>query len=429
MTDLAALEHDLARIKAGDDPDQWALAAYRLAVAKSETARRPDDLDGALQLLERASRILTAHRAPLEHSRILTAAASCHRAAGRPEQALDLFEQAAELAAPRAAPVERAAALLNVGLIHAETGVPERAVTFLDAAVEALDPPTGEQGSRLLGAALVNRAQAHQAKGDTDSVAAAISDYERAVAVLPPDSPQAGMAAHGLGTALLERNAAAPLAAPLDAAMASFERALTVFGPTAYPFQHAITKHSLAIAYERRGRPGDLARALASVEASLGFFDPRLHPHQWQTAIEALGRLEQTLEATGEPGPRMGHIVGLMATTSADERTGLLRERLLRVASQPLARVDAELDGLTTAMLGLPLDAYDRVLRSLITVLMELPDGMLEAAAAAVCRAHQASDDTESRDRALDTVIHDTLFGPQRVRVRDLLEERGWIRP
>ncbi len=429
MSDLAALGAALADVRLGEDPDRWALAAYRLAVAKSELVSRPAELVEALGLLEQASRVLTAQRAPLEHSRILTATASCHRAAGRTSQAVALFEQAAELAGPRASLAERAASLVNVGLTQAEAGRAGDALAALDAAIALLDNPTDDEGARLLGAALVNRAQAHQANGDDESLEAAVKDYEAALGVLAVDGPQAGMAAHGLGAAQLERHRRTPTAALLDAAMVAFERALVSFGPTTHRFQHAVVRHSAALAYEQRGLPGDLARALNSVEASLVLFDPRLHQAQWRTAVEALARFERKLDESDGPRSRMGHIVGLLATLDGDARTGLLRERLRNVASQPRPRLEAELEALTSSLVERSHDEYQGLLVSLIAVLMELPDGVLDVACQAICLAHGTTRDTVERDRILDEVIHDILFGPQRVRVRDLLEANGWVRP
>jgi hypothetical protein len=46
-----------------------------------------------------------------------------------------------------------------------------------------------------------------------------------------------------------------------------------------------------------------------------------------------------------------------------------------------------------------------------------------------LCIAHRACSDQAAYDRALDEVVHDLLHGPQRVRVRDILEGHGWVRP
>ena len=434
------LEADLASVRLAEAPDEWALAAYRLAVAKSEAAGRPGDLDQALELLDKAARILTADRAPVEHGRILTAAANCHRAGGRPRRALEMFARAAELLAPRAPMNEQAGALINVGLAHCEAGEPAAGIEALNRAIEIVTahrgpvPASGEgstedEASRLLGAALINRAQARQALGTDEDLEAAAGDYQAAVAALPAASLQAGMAAHGLGATILELCRRGSAGWDARDAVEAFEQSLSVLGHTSFPFHHAVARHSLALAYEARDEPGDLARALNSAHAAIAVFDPRLHGSHWRTAHATLTRVEAALDG-GEPTMgRSSHVARLLAATTEAERDQLLRDRLLRAASLPPTGMRADLDSLIGSLADLDLDGYRRVLRSLIGGLMELPDRLLEAACETVCRIHAEHHSTEVLNETLDSVITERLFGPQRVRVRDLLEANGWVRP
>ena len=461
------LEAALAAVSLAGAPDDWALAAYRLAVARSEAAGRPEDLDQALGLLDKAARILTADRAPVEHGRILTAAANCHRSAGRADRALELFARAAELLAPRAPLNEQAGALINLGLAHCEAGHPEPAIEALDRAVKLLtggreqrsdiaasdrgsdDGPAGswapagsqtgrgngsesgpdDEAGRLLGAALINRAQARQSLGRDEDLRAALDDYRGAMAALPSSSLQTGMAAHGLGTAVLELCRRGASGSTPAQAVGAFEQSLSVLGHSSFPFHHAVARHSLALAFEARGEPGDLARALNSAHAAISVFDPRLHASHWHTAHATLARLEAALDAADPTTSRASHVARLLAATDETEREQLLRDRLLRAASLPPTAMEADLDSLIGSLAALGLDDYRTVLRSLIGVLMELPDQLLEAACETVCRVHTGHDSTEALDETLDGVITDRLFGPQRVRVRDLLEANGWVRP
>ncbi len=434
---VEGLEAELAAVSRAEAPNDWALAAYRLAVAKSEAAGRPEDVDQALELLEASARILTADRAPVEHGRILTAAANCHRAAGRPDRALELFDRAADLLASRAPANEQASALINVGLARGEAGQPEAGIEALNRAIDLLtaSPPEptaaseDDEASRLLGAALINRAQARQALGHNDDLESAIGDYRAAVAVLPAASLQAGMAAHGLGAAILElcRRGSA-LGDPHDA-VAAFEQSLSVLSHSSFPFHHAVARHSLALACETRGEPGDLARALNSAHAAVAVFDPRLHATHWRTAHATLTRIEAALDDGNPATSRASHLARLLADTTEAERELLLRDRLVRAASLPATRMSADLDSLIGSLAELELHDYRTVLRSLIGVLMELPDPLLEAACETLCCVHAEHDSTEMLDEALDAVITDRLFGPQRVRMRDLLEANGWVRP
>lgn len=439
------LEAALAAVSVAEAPDDWAMAAYRLAVARAEAAGRPEDIDHALSLLAKAARILTAERAPLEHGRMLIAVANCHRARGRAHDALGHFTRAAELLAPRAPAREHVGAVINVGLALCEAGKPSDGVSTLSRAIEQLlatragtgtgteqhDDAPDEELQRLLGAAYINRAQARQALGQDGDLEAAVSDYRAAVAALPAASLQAGMASHGLGATMLElcRRGSA-LCSPRDA-VGAFEQALSVLSHTSFPFHHAVARHSLALAHEMNGGPGDLARAVNSAYAAIASFDPRLHGSHWQTAHATLTRLEAKLGGDGAGGGGVGlrHIARLLADTTDEERDQLLRDRLLRAASMPPLGMSADLGALISSLVGLSLDDYRRVLRSLIGVLMELPDRLLAAACETLCSEHQAHEGTEALHEALDAVISERLFGPQRVRVRDLLEASGWERP
>ncbi|MFT4866157.1 MAG: tetratricopeptide (TPR) repeat protein [Ilumatobacter sp.] len=430
---LDRLEAELGSIEPGADPYRWAFAAYRVAVARSETARSEDDVAGALGLLDRASRILTPTRSPVEYARVITAAANCHRQLSAPQRAAALFEEAADLLADRVAATEHAAALTNLGLARIELGTPERAVEPLTRAIDQITSHDDE-ARRVRGAALLNRAQAHQASRTEASLLTAIDDYRRAVADFDSEAPQRGMALHGLGAAILEllrmasSGTAAAGAPTIDDALDSFRASLRILTIDGFPFQHALAQHSLGIAYERQAAPFDLARALHCVEMSMSIFDPRLHKLQWQTAADALARIESGL-AGGGSAPRITYVVRLLVGTSENERCSILRERLRRLSSGPAERTRREIAGLAGALVELSIDEYLVAVRSLVPVLMELPEPVLDAACAALCAAHQVTDAQEDFDGALDAVVHELLHGPQRVRVRDMLEQHGWVRP
>ncbi len=429
MMDTDRLDAELAAIDRVREPDAWALAAYRAAMARSESARGAADLESSLALLERAAELLTASRSPIEHGRLLTAAANCHRLLGRPDRAAELFERAAGLIAERVPRTEHAATLANQGLARIEVGRAAEAIELLTRAIDLVTVEEGDEARRVLGAALVNRAQAHQSLADAFSLESSIRDYRDAIGLFDPASPQCGMALHGTGAAMLELLRGDDDPALADEAVDVFRRCLRILTVNSFPFQHAVAQHSLALALERRAGPLDLMRALASVEVAMSMFDPRVHQAQWRTAASALERIERELEGSHPGGSRLDHFVSLLAATDVDERGGLLRERLLPLSHQPAARVERALGELMVAVTALDVDGYTVVVRSMIPVLMELPDLVLESACASLCAAHQATDVVATYDDALDGVIHELLHGPQRVRVRDLLETYGWTRP
>jgi hypothetical protein len=279
------------------------------------------------------------------------------------------------------------------------------------------------------GAALVNRAQAQQVIGTVESLRAAANDYDAASHVLDEESPQRGMALHGLGATIMELLALGDSDGAYDDAVAVFTASLRVLTANAFPFQHAVAQHSLAIAHERRGALLDLERALNHIEIALSMFDPRLHPSHWQTAAEALGRLDTRLAEVRQDATRADHFVALVAGVDESARTVLLRDRLVPLSGQPGERIRRDLDGLMSALAALAASEYDIVVRSMLPLLMELPEIMLSAACAGLCAAHQATDQASAYDAILDGVVHDLLHGPQRVRVRDMLDAQGWIRP
>lgn len=424
-----ALEQALAAITQSRDPDGWAFAAYRVAVARSESATGEPDVRRALELLDRAGRILTESRSPIEHARILTATANCQRLLAQPARASELFDRALDLLVGRVGPAEQAAALINQGLARVETGRAVEAVDSLDRAVALVGNSSAGEDRRVLGAALVNRAQAQQTVGTVESLRAASDDYAAASRVLDDESPQMGMALHGLGAATMEMIALDDGDRTYDDAVSVFTACLRVLTANAFPFRHAVAQHSLAVAYERRAGPLDLERALNHLEIALSMFDPRLHTAPWQTTAVALGRVETRLAAVRPDATRADHFVALLAGVDESTRTSLLRDRLVPLSRQPAERIRRDLHGLMGALAASQEDQYDHVVRSMLPVLMELPENMLSAACAALCAAHQATETAATYDALLDGVVHDLLHGPQRVRVRDLLEAQGWIRP
>lgn len=62
-------------------------------------------------------------------------------------------------------------------------------------------------------------------------------------------------------------------------------------------------------------------------------------------------------------------------------------------------------------------------------VLMELPDALLADALSALVASHLEQSGRERLNNLVDNVVQEVLHGPQRVRVRDILEHFGWQRP
>lgn len=462
---LAHLESELEALRGAGRPDEWALAAYRLGVARSESATDEAGLRAAAELLDRAGRALGPARSPVEHARILTAAGSCRRRLGEAEAAASLFDRAADLLAGRVPVAQEAAALVNCGLAATEAGRPADAAEPLARSLAMLDGSDDDESRRVRGAAHLNRAQAHQASDSRDELEDAVADYRAAAGCFGDDAPQRAMALHGLGSALLDLAAAGGATGSLDGtaqpvdtsgregvqgdfarsageskdairrlateAVVAFRSSLQILTLEAFPFRHAVARHSLALAYEQRGEPLDVLRAAECAEAALAVFDPRLQRPHWEVAAATLARMESTIASAAggaADGSRLHRFVQLVDGVEDPERVSLLRERLGRTAAQPELRRRRDCDALAAAAVGAGPAAYERLLRAMVPVLMELPEPLLESMCSALCDAHTAGQ-AETLDAILDRVIHDLLFGPQRVRMRDLLEARGWVRP
>lgn len=415
---LARLAADLAAMDAVSDPIGWGVAAYRLGVARSEGAASADELGEAADLLRRAASVLSAERAPLEHARIRTALGSCARLAGRPDHAAAEFEAALALGRKRFVPVELAAAHANLGLALAECGHADRAAEVLDAGLAAR-LGDDDQARRARGALHLNRAQARQQL--PGGLGGAIDDYRSAVELLPSGGPQRGMALHGLATALLSRGEAGP-------AVAALRTAVATLSVVHFPMQHAVARHSLAVAHERLGGDLDLRRALVHAEVAVRTFDPRLHRAAWTTASDTLSGLCASLGISTSAGDRARSFAALLDAVDADERQALLRDQLGRLVGLPPA---VRLDELRVVVAEIAaLEDPGSVVASLVSVLMELPDDVLDEACRALAEAGAAGGvEGSDVDRVVDEAVHDVLFGPQRVRVRDLLTSHGWVRP
>jgi hypothetical protein len=108
-----------------------------------------------------------------------------------------------------------------------------------------------------------------------------------------------------------------------------------------------------------------------------------------------------------------------------------LRQRFVQLERVPDEHRRERMTAFAYAVINQPATSFVATLQTMIAVLMELPDALLESALHAQLRAHGMLDphDQRAADFILDEAINAKLFGPQRIRVRDILEEIGWDRP
>jgi tetratricopeptide (TPR) repeat protein len=439
---VAAMKARFQSIDRATDALTWAAAAYRLGMATAEqpTAHPEQNLREALGYYQKATEVLTVSRAPVEHARILNAAGSAHRMLGDPSTASRLFQEALGLMSGKGVDVEEASVLNNLGLVLTEGGRLDDAVEAFTLSLKKLPslnrlPGEDDEQIRTMLATKHNLGQVHLARGGIDGCGAAIAVLSDAATIAggTQASMHTAMIDHTLGIAWKAKAGLDPSRTGhhLGEAITAFERCLTIFTSVGFPMQHAIAKHNLGHAFAGRDDVGSLQRALAYYEDSLNIFDPRLHQPQWQEAFANAEAVEARLEVAVPGATRADHIATLAGSMDDNERLMFLRQRLMQMERLPKANQLERLTAMSYAIITQPAASFVASIRTIITVLMELPEALLESALQSQLAAHAMLDNHDQRaaDFILDEAINALLFGPQRIRVRDMLEDIGWDRP
>jgi hypothetical protein len=204
-----------------------------------------------------------------------------------------------------------------------------------------------------------------------------------------------------------------------------------VFTRTGFPFQYALVKHNLGLAWAGLGGTANLRRSLASFEDAVAVFDSRVHADAWRQSYASLERADQELAGRASGLSRSDHFAALLAAAGPDERLALIRERLHRLLALP-AENRRLLTELALASARLDYDDALAVMEAELSVLIELPTEQLDAGLRARVDANRRLESEEARenaDRALDQAVGNALQGPQRISVRDFLYSLGWERP
>jgi len=433
---VVALTERLEALDRIAEPVAWATAAYRLGMATAEqpTAHPDIAMRSALDFYQKAAEVLTSNRAPVEHARILNAAGSAHRLLGDLSTAARLFREALLLMADRGVEAEEASIWNNLGLVLSEGGRFDESISAFSRSLRLVGDDS-EEDLRTQLATRHNLGQAHMARGGVEGVTASTEVLREAsdLARRTSSSMHTGLIDHSLGVALkaLATLDVANSVAHIDGAVHAFERSLTIFTSVGFPMHHAIAKHNLGHALAEREDVESKQRALAYYEDALNLFDPRIHQAHWQEAFRNAEIVEAQLTELTPGATRADHIASLAGSMTDDERLMFLRQRFAPLARLPEENRQARLTAFCFAMITQPAASFVATLQTMIVVLMELPDVLLESALNAQLRAHRMLDphDQRAADFILDEAINAKLFGPQRIRVRDILEEIGWDRP
>lgn len=445
---IEGLEAQLRVTPRATRPYEHATVAYRLGLAYAESpiGNRAELLRKALACFDVAAAIFDPRFEPTEHARVLNAAGASHRALGDRRKAAELFQKAADLFEGRERDGERAAALNNLGLARSELAETDEAVTAFDEAAALFDTATAE-GRRGFVATLLNRGQAHAGAGTEEGLEAALSDFEEAQGELDADEApyHHAMIHHSIGSACSALAARRPheRARLLEEAVGAFRESLTVFTRVGFPYQHALAKHNLGLAHaaqadlaaQQEGGGGkarlqSLRRALVNFEDAIALLDTRLHADAWKQAYASLSRAEEQLAVDAPGASRAVHFATLVASTSEEERSALIRERVIRLLALPEARRRSLLTEMSLASLQVGPRAQ-LLMEAELKALMELPPETLDVALRARYAAHCSlgAEEREAADRMLDAAIGGALQGPQRIMTRDFLYSLGWERP
>jgi len=432
---INALEARLAATPRATQPYEHATLAYRLGLAHAESpvGEAQTNLRTALRHYDIAAALFDPRFDTVEHARTRNASGAAHRALGNHDRAATDFARAASLLDGQGCDDERAAALNNLALTMADRGERSAALDHFAEAAELFDPATA-QGRRGRAAAWLNRGLANAGEGTIEALHGALVDYHKAVVLVDDvESPyHFGLLEHSIGVAhtALAFVTVEDRATHLEVAVEAFNKSLTVFIRSGFPYQHALAMHNLGRALLALGGTRNLRFALACFEDTVATLDPRLHAEAWERAHASLRAAEIALRELGHNASRPEHFVALVDGSSSDERVAILRKRLSRLLSLPDKSRHAALADIARASVALP-DHGLGFITAELTVLAELPNENLEATLLARLAANREMDDAcrEQADVALDHAVGDAFNGPQRVFVRDFLGTHGFERP
>ena len=421
---IKALEDQLRRIPKSRAVERG-VYRYRLGLAYQElpTGSKEINLSRAVSSLEEAARLFDPTARPIEHARTQNALGAALRELGQKEEAAEAFRKAADLVPLEISPGEHGAARNNLGLVLADLGQTEAAV---EAYTQALEAFQGNELVRQRIAVLHNLGQILSGSDDQARVREGLQRYSEALELADPQEHayQWGLIHHSMGVAYTGINEP-------QKAIEAFEAALRVFTRPRFPFQYALTKSNLGLAYAQMGGQQALRRSVVASEDALRMLDVRMHREQWQQAYRNLELVEKALEDSGEQGTRAEHFARLAAEEEDEALLGLFRERLSEYTFLPEPRRTEVLAELDHAILSLPDAGAQKVTTAWLNVLMELPHEQFAAGLQARMAVHNTFDEAGRRRAAeiLDHTIQNELLAPQRIRVRDTLAEMGYARP
>lgn len=428
---IEGLRAHLTQYPKSSHPVEHATVQFNLglALAESTSGDRDQNLRSAIGAHAEALDGFDSIRYPLQRARVLNALGTIERELGMTVVAIDRYRDAVGCLEGLEAPAELGSTLNNLGLTLADAGDIDGALDAYERALHAFD----EVGyPRQRATTLVNRGLALAARDTVESLAKALADYDRALALVDPESAPYvhAHAHHSRGVALMAQPEDRQRA--LAEAIRSFDSALAIFTRHGYPFQHAMTRHNLGLAFMELAPhdPTSLRRSLSALEEAASILDPRIHREHWLEVTAAMERAHQALRDLGDERTRVEHFAALVASASPPERRSLLRYRLRWLLTLREPHRTEALAAHDRAIVRLAPKELAEVSRAWISVLMEQPHEQLEAGLRSrqEAQAPLEGDQLQAALSATEDALGE-LETIQRVRVRDMLAEMGYERP
>jgi tetratricopeptide (TPR) repeat protein len=423
---VAGLEHRLAELERGRDAVEHATVSFQLGVALSEHPRADTQvLHRAIQHLASSLEVFDSGRFPLQRARVLVALGSIERTLGMSKVAVDRFRSAVSLLDGIDAPGDSGAGLNNLALALAESGQLEEAEAAYRRALDSFS----DRYPRQRASTLYNLARVHLQAGDHPEAVTALREAQ-SVASVERDGPLWAMIAHELGTALM--TSGREETAAWQEASEHLASAATVFTRRRYPMQFAMTRNNYGLA--RAGMPGagppDLRAALVAFEDALATLDVRLGASARSEAMASMNEVLRRLDEFGLGIDRAVHFAHHLEDLDPDARRRTLRLRLERIFDTPEPARSRLLAALDRGLCGLSGAGLASVVHDWLRILTE--DRLDSAALAFTIRVDLLESLRIEQKSAVTLAMEDAIGELEvlvRMRVREMLSERGYRRP
>ncbi len=440
LAEIASFTEALRSYPKEQFPVYYAMLQYRLGLAYLDlpAGERQENLQKALDAFHEALAVFSREGFPGEYARVQNSIGVAYRQlagdrAANLQRAIACYQEALAVLDKDERPQEYGATQNNLGLAYAELPAGDRGHTHLLAIAayqEALSVFTRDRFPRQYAATQYNLGLAYVASPEGDIPSAeearqAIHCYEEALQVYTELGvvSQTALVRNSLGIAWMALGGDDTL----TQAIIAFTHALRAVPKGQSPLQYAVIKNNLGLAYAQRGAndPVDLRRAVVAFQDALVALDPAAHSPEREHVGQNVRRALDRLAERGYPGTAMDHLAALVAVVDDEEATATMREQIdhwIAARDAPKRAVGEWVD----TLLRLDPVSRRRALRREVSVLLERPADQMEQVLHAhlVALTQLAPDDQAAARNDLAEVTGE-LYGPQRMRVSEMLRRLG----